>query len=59
MSTSLSQYTPAVRDQIAAYFKDKYGDAYQETIGDLESIEVGTDGLVCLAGGFVTQIVPD
>jgi hypothetical protein len=51
---------PAVRDQIAAYFKDQYGDRYQEAVGDdLESIEIGTDGLVCLGWGFATQIVPD
>lgn len=52
--------TPAVRDQIKAYFKNLYGADYQEAVGDdLEGIEIGPDGLVCLGWGFATQIVPD
>jgi hypothetical protein len=52
--------TPTERERIAAYFKNLYGDDYQEAVGDdLESIEVGQDGLVCLGWGFATQIVRD
>jgi hypothetical protein len=52
--------TPAVRDQIVAYFKKEYGERYQEVFGDdLEQCEIGADGLVSLGGGFATQIVED
>jgi hypothetical protein len=49
--------TPAVCDQIVAYFKELYGDRYEEAAGGIEEIEPDADGLVCLGGGFATQIV--
>jgi hypothetical protein len=52
--------TPAEREKIVAYFKRLFGDDYQEAVGgDLESIELGPHGLVCLGWRFATQIVRD
>ena len=52
--------TPAVRDQIVAYFKKEYGERYEEAFGDsIEQCQVGEDGLVSLGWGFATQIVED
>lgn len=51
--------TPAVREQIAEQFKRQaefYGFAYETTV---EDVPVGEDGLVSLANGFATQIIPD
>jgi hypothetical protein len=52
--------TPAVRDQIVAYFKKEYGEEYQEAFGDdFEQCEIGADGLISLGWKFATQIVED
>jgi hypothetical protein len=58
MASNNVSVTPAGRDEIKAYFKEQYGDAYQEAVGDdLDQTEVGTDGLACLGWRFPTQIV--
>jgi hypothetical protein len=52
--------TPAVREQIAAYFRQdaaQNGFDYDEAYGGIDEIPVGADGLVCLGWGYATQIV--
>lgn len=47
--------TPAVRDQIAAYFEQ---DGDPDTAADIRSIEPMDNGMISLGWGYTTQIVP-